>query len=179
MNLRFLSFLIPILLCINISKLSVGQNCKTLNSWMKITESEFPDLNFKSLRSGSNTYNKIKYNLLSDRYFIPIFCEAFDQIREYGRIQIDYSLRRCTDNKKYPYLERLNFYIWNTFTNKRVYEQAVEQVVQIRKLRKEYQTNVQEIQSENIPFSDFEDYIRLQETKFQICFLLKLNICLK
>lgn len=143
-----------------------AQNCKELDDWSLQVLNEFPDLNLNSLRSGSKEYNRIRFNLLSDKYFIPVFGKSFGDLGQPKRKSIHSKLIRCKNNEKYPNAAWLDFLLWGTFSQEWVYEKAVEEIRSLRNQRLEYEKVFKNIESGQVSFEKLSEYKRLSLSNF-------------
>ena len=80
-NMKKLATLLVVLL---IYTNSLSQNKETLQNWQESVEKEFKEVDrtatMSNLRSGSAIYNRVRFNLLSDTYFVPAFGKPFDKL---------------------------------------------------------------------------------------------------
>ena len=185
MNIRIAmkSLIYALLICSQfIFQTTLAQNCKKLDEWTQSVELEFPDVDFKQLRSGSNTYNRIKYNLLSDKYFKPVFGKSFEKLKKGKRSVIHSKISKCGNSssplnrgrvdlmftKDYESVKRLTFYMGTVFITDRWYGEAVKIVQEIRLLRNDYNHAIEKIKRKEVTFSELNDSKNLIKNKYSI-----------
>jgi hypothetical protein len=177
------SLIYALLICSQfIFQTTLAQNCKKLDEWTQSVELEFPDVDFKQLRSGSNTYNRIKYNLLSDKYFKPVFGNSFEKLKKGKRSVIHSKISKCGNSssplnrgrvdlmftKDFESVKRLTFYMGTVFITDRWYGEAVRIVQEIRLLRNDYNHAIEKIKRKEVSFSELNDSKNLLKTKYSI-----------
>ncbi|MEE9406972.1 MAG: hypothetical protein V3V28_02735 [Polaribacter sp.] len=144
-----------------------AQSCQELETWTRLVEHEFPSVESKSVRSGSLIYNSIRFNLLSDKYFIPVFGKPFEKVGKLKKFSIKVKLTKCKKKPKFPVSKRLDWYMWGVFSQERAYNDAVKEVVLLRQLRNELPSILTKINSPMVTNDDLEDFAKIVETKFQ------------
>lgn len=169
--MKNLSILIITLL---IHGVSFSQNAEAMERWLNSVEKEFQEIDQTSsksnLRSGSPTYNRVRFNLLSDAYFIPVFGKPLDALSTFKRQSIGKKIQGLKQKKKfgskyekkYPWMQRLDWYLWGVFRQNQPYEVAVREVQDLRRIKKEYANTVQKLKSKEF------DFINLKREKGQI-----------
>ncbi|WP_209332259.1 hypothetical protein [Lunatimonas salinarum] len=169
------------LLLVSISIFNVlhAQNCKKLDEWTQSVELEFPDIDFKQLKIGSETHDRIKYNLLSDKYFIPVFNEPFDKISKSKKKQIAHRINQCrpklkvgggnaTILKPRESVGRLSHYMGQVFLQENSYKVAVQHIQEMRSIRMGYDQTIMALNSEILTFSELNDYKSLLNSEYKI-----------
>lgn len=152
-----------LLVVIFFASITSAQKTEDLEEWVNSVEIAFPEIyqskEGSNLRSGSHKYDLIRYNLLSDKYFVPIFGKPFDEISELRRKKISLKLRGLerkrvakSNDLKYPWAKRLDWYMWGVFNQSGAYNQSVEEVKALRTLRQTYKETIQMLNSDNISF---------------------------
>lgn len=166
--MKYLFILIATLL---ISTKVSSQNAENVEKWLYSVEKEFPEIDRASststLRSGMPKYNRIRFNLLSDRYFVPVFGKPFDKL---GALKKNLIARKFTKLKrqkkfgvneiKHPWAKRLDWYMSGVFIQPTAYNTAIKEVISLRKIRQQYNTTIQNIQKDKIDF----DYLSSEKT---------------
>lgn len=123
----------------------LSQSKEDLEKWVYSVENNFPEIDKNigksKLRSGSPKYNKIRYNLLSDRYFKPVFEQSFQNLSSSKKSKIQ---KRISKYKKKgnAWAERLSWYMWGVFSQSRAYENAKKEVSSLNKLRVDYNNDI-------------------------------------
>ena len=154
-----------IILCvISMYHTAYSQSKEELENWLNVVETEFSEFdrtNSNSLpRSGSVKYNQIRFNLLSDKYFIPVFGKSILELSKSKKksIQVKISVleRKKTmvsQELKNPWAKRLNWYLRGALTEERLFEQITQQVKNMNALRLQYRQQVKQIEQSNIDFN--------------------------
>lgn len=130
----------------------LAQSCKELDTWKKTVTIEFPQKIFGSLRVGEFTYNKIRYNLLSDKYFIPVFGESYENYALKG--PSDPRLYKCRKKLGTALGDNLPFLLSGAFRKGRQHDRALLEVKKINSLRKEFSQIVIHVESSDISYTD-------------------------
>ncbi|MCL6267185.1 hypothetical protein [Flagellimonas myxillae] len=144
-----------------------AQSCQELESWTQVIENEFPSVKTKSPRSGSPVYNAIRFNLLSDKFFIPMFGKPFEKLGKLKKFAIAVKITKCKKKPKYPVSQRLDWYMWGVLNQEKAYNDAIKEVATIRELRKEFPVILNKINSPLVTYEDLEGFSNLVETEFQ------------
>lgn len=148
------TFIITVLIC----KSSVSQNAEAIKGWLNSVEKEFKEIDQTSSRltvSSRDLINKqVRFNLLSDTYFIPVFGKPFDELSASKIKNIDKKIHGFRQKKKFGtrhepkhiWAFRLDGYIGSAL-NERQYSAAIKEVQTIRRIKKEYALTVQKLKS--------------------------------
>ncbi|TYA74858.1 hypothetical protein [Seonamhaeicola marinus] len=148
------------------SNLSFSQKREVLENWVKKVEMEFPEISWNStqskLRSGSYKYNLIRHHLLSDKFFVPVFDKPFDEMSPQKRNKAAAKINGYKRKGKYPWANRLDWYLWGVLNQPRAYNNAVKEVQHLRQNRKDIAETISLIRSENL------DYDRLSAIKYGV-----------
>ncbi len=149
----------------------IAQKTSDFENWYNSVLQDYKDQNLEHLRSGSKLYNQIKYNLLSDEYFIPIFGESFLELSKSNRLKIYSKIDRLrkknigypTVTRKYPWAGKLEYMMRNIFnpdsqsfifgsSTNRAYDEALELIKKLNASRIKYHADVKSIKNEELDF---------------------------
>ncbi|MBN2635854.1 MAG: hypothetical protein JXR61_06260 [Prolixibacteraceae bacterium] len=174
-----LIILLASIFCISIE--ANAQNCKKLDEWTQSVEKEFPDLDFQHLKIGSELHNRIKYNLLSDAYFVPVFNTPFDKISDNKKNRILYTINQCTPKlnlpgsvniniyKPHESAKRLKSYMGNALRpNNRDNSEAVRNIQELRAIRNGYSQTIKMLESVNLTYPELNGYKNLLSSKYRM-----------
>jgi FKBP-type peptidyl-prolyl cis-trans isomerase FklB len=135
---------------ITISISSFSQDKSDIERWNDSVLKDFSNTDLSRLKSGSPVYNQIRFNLLSDKYFKPIFGKSFESLKASERNKIEGQIRRLKNKSDNKWASKLDFYLWGVWGHKnqmRAYEDAIIEIQKIKDYRSEFNIALQEIQS--------------------------------
>lgn len=157
---RLMGRVIVLIATLLLSFSSKSQKKEEIEKWLYSIESEFPEIDRtqtkSKLISGSREYNMIRFNLLSDKYFKPIFLESFDQLKKSKRNKIAVKINKYK-NKQFPWAKRLDWYLWGVYGEGRVYQKAIDEVKSLRAKRNEYESTVAKVIASNMSFYEITE----------------------
>lgn len=149
--------------------------CERLLEWTKVAKVEFPDVSFNKVVVGSSLYNKVLYNLYSDKYFVPIFGKPFDEISVKDRNSIYMQLRKCSVQGKYS--EELS---WEAGTLLHPLAESgfgdypsskvLNKIQEFRKLREQYNSITVSVKNSNNSSKELENYLSVLNNDLSILF---------
>jgi len=142
------------------------QSKDELKQWYHAVVDEFADrLELPRIVSGSEPYNRIRFNLLSDKYFLSIFGESFDNISIAKRKKLR---KKLIGIKKYGWGRSLSFFLWGTTNQERIYNKTIIEIQALRQTRKEFGIFVNKINSnKNIKEYNVWDYKADLDSKYK------------
>lgn len=107
-----------------------AQKCDDLEKWFNSVAREFPGSNHSQVRSGTEQYNIIRFNLLTDSYFVPIFGKPYKSLTEKERKKIDNALINCERKSKAGNFAA-KWYMWGIFSQPVATEEAIKVIDRI------------------------------------------------
>lgn len=135
-----------------------SQKREDLEKWVYAVEKEFPEIEWQStqskLRSGSYKYNLIRHHLLSDTYFVPVFGVSIDKMSASKRNKVASKVNSYKRKSKYPWANRLDWYLWGALNQPRAYTKVLKEVALIRENRKNLKETTNKIISNNVSFNE-------------------------
>lgn len=136
-----------------------GQNCSDLENWGKLLETEFPNVNMASIRSGGGMSNRMLYNLYSDKYFLPVSNTAFDQLSSRARMAKAGKLKRC--ERRQTSLQQgtklwLNYFGISPLISDQQAHLVKQKVVELRALRERYHQVLGEIEAKDLEYAELQ-----------------------
>ncbi|APY10326.1 hypothetical protein BWZ22_03330 [Seonamhaeicola sp. S2-3] len=135
-----------------------SQKREVLEKWVHAVEKEFPEIEWQStqskLRSGSYKYNLIRHHLLSDTYFVPAFGISIDKMSASKRNKVASKVNSYKRKSKYPWANRLDWYLWGALNQPRAYTKVLKEVALIHENRKNLKETTNKIISNNVSFNE-------------------------
>lgn len=155
--------------------IAIAQCNKKLVKWIHQIRTEYPGENLD--RVGGKEIQKIVYNLYSDKYFIPVFKEPFDQVSNKYLKLIEHQgtgakcVRTIPGNwgeLTDPVRDALGERIQRRNEKQYSYEIVKAKVIELRRIRKECKQMVSELQNQNarITYKKFQNWIDKIESRY-------------
>lgn len=168
-----------------ISNITKAQHCEELNEWVLSIENQFPGVDFQHVRDGSELFKKIRHNLLSDKYFTPLFESPFDQLSSSKLYRLKNKIDNCQPKlmgskarqarlKELEGTNRLDFYLGHVFTQDRVYREVIEQIKMLKALRSNYDKELVLFENSQLSLDELARY--KMETSYKYSALLPSEI---
>ncbi len=144
-----------------------GQKCDDLVRWQKSVAAEFPGVDHNRIISGTTTYKEIRFSLLSDQFFVPVFGEPFDKMSSGTRSKLGRKLSGCRQAISGHNIGQPEFYLSGVFSNEGAYNEAISEVRELRMLRQDAEEMTRKIVASEISFRELEKFSQRIDLQFQ------------
>ncbi len=145
-----------------------GQKCDDLVRWQRSVAAEFPEVDHNRIISGTTTFKHIRFSLLSDRFFVPVFGEPFDKMSRGARSKIGRRLSGCRQEISGHDIGQPEFYLSGVFSNENAYNEAVNEIREIRMVRQDAEEMTRKIVASEISFGELEKFGQSIDRQFRM-----------
>lgn len=173
-----MNYLFTLIITLFICENSFSQNAEALENWLNSVEKEFKEIDQTSssstLRSGTPIYNRVRFNLLSDTYFTPVFGKPFDELSSLKIKFIGKKIQGVRQKKKfgskyelkYPWARRLDWYLSGAFTQSHQYTIAIKEIEGLRSIKKAYANTVEKLKAGAFDFTNLKNEKKQINSKY-------------